>query len=69
MEDDKVMSVWWTAEGKVVLELMGRAILMDRIEAETLFVDLGHVLQDMDCLLYTSPSPRDRQKSRMPSSA
>ena len=25
----------------------------------------GHV----SCLLYTSPSPRDRQKSRMPSSA
>ena len=25
-------------------------------------------LQDV-CLLYTSPSPRDRQKSRMPSSA
>ena len=24
---------------------------------------------DKDCLLYTSPSPRDRQKSRMPSSA
>ena len=24
---------------------------------------------DMPCLLYTSPSPRDRQKSRMPSSA
>ena len=23
----------------------------------------------MDCLLYTSPSPRDRQKCRMPSSA
>ena len=26
--------------------------------------DIGRV-----CLLYTSPSPRDRQKSRMPSSA
>ena len=26
-------------------------------------------LQDKVCLLYTSPSPRDRQKSRMPSSA
>ena len=25
--------------------------------------------QRKDCLLYTSPSPRDRQKSRMPSSA
>ena len=24
---------------------------------------------DETCLLYTSPSPRDRQKSRMPSSA
>ena len=23
----------------------------------------------IDCLLYTSPSPRDRQRSRMPSSA
>ena len=30
--------------------------LMKNIETET-------------CLLYTSPSPRDRQKSRMPSSA
>ena len=27
------------------------------------------VSQCQDCLLYTSPSPRDRQKSRMPSSA
>ena len=25
--------------------------------------------QALACLLYTSPSPRDRQKSRMPSSA
>ena len=27
------------------------------------------ILKEMTCLLYTSPSPRDRQKSRMPSSA
>ena len=27
------------------------------------------IKKNMDCLLYTSPSPRDRQKSRMPSSA
>ena len=26
-------------------------------------------LRELTCLLYTSPSPRDRQKSRMPSSA
>ena len=30
----------------------------------------GVILYPTDtCLLYTSPSPRDRQKSRMPSSA
>ena len=28
----------------------------------------GHFFK-ISCLLYTSPSPRDRQKSRMPSSA
>ena len=27
------------------------------------------VFPGLPCLLYTSPSPRDRQKSRMPSSA
>ena len=27
------------------------------------------IAEPVDCLLYTSPSPRDRQKSRMPSSA
>ena len=30
--------------------------------------DRRHI-QDRDCLLYTSPSPRDRTRSRMPSSA
>ena len=29
----------------------------------------GVVEQILDCLLYTSPSPRDRTRSRMPSSA
>ena len=29
----------------------------------------GNVRLVIGCLLYTSPSPRDRQKSRMPSSA
>ena len=29
----------------------------------------GKTKQYYNCLLYTSPSPRDRQKSRMPSSA
>ena len=31
--------------------------------------DCTHMIFLDSCLLYTSPSPRDRQKSRMPSSA
>ena len=35
-----------------------------------LFVQNTYTVMDNNvCLLYTSPSPRDRQKSRMPSSA
>ena len=37
----------------------------DKHEARRQAERLGKLL----CLLYTSPSPRDRQKSRMPSSA
>ena len=33
------------------------------------FHKMGCESKGSDCLLYTSPSPRDRQKSRMPSSA
>ena len=32
-------------------------------------VEPGELVDANVCLLYTSPSPRDRQKSRMPSSA
>ena len=38
----------------------------------TNYVDTGSYIFNAlvsGCLLYTSPSPRDRQKSRMPSSA
>ena len=37
------------------------------ISSFTVFFDSGS--KCLGCLLYTSPSPRDRQKSRMPSSA
>ena len=32
-------------------------------------VQLAYEAEIKTCLLYTSPSPRDRQKARMPSSA
>ena len=37
--------------------------------ASTHSEDNEHAEHAEGCLLYTSPSPRDRQKSRMPSSA
>ena len=37
--------------------------------AERVDIARPYVANAMFCLLYTSPSPRDRQKSRMPSSA
>ena len=39
------------------------------IRYEIIFIDDGSTDKSWLCLLYTSPSPRDRQKSRMPSSA
>ena len=46
-------------------------VLKEDLEDSTsLFVDQARdTLDSTTCLLYTSPSPRDRQKSRMPSSA
>src|SRR5665213_1032542 len=43
--------------------LRRKLILLAKVQDEA-----GHGLY-IYCLLYTSPSPRDRQKSRMPSSA
>ena len=39
------------------------------IQTPTIRVSGGDTANGIPCLLYTSPSPRDRQKSRMPSSA
>ena len=44
-------------------EIAAREADLDRAN---FYTSLGALLA---CLLYTSPSPRDRQKSRMPSSA
>ena len=40
-------------------------------QLRAIVIKIGDVVGDVAniCLLYTSPSPRDRQKSRMPSSA
>ena len=51
--------------------------LLDEVYAtvtsyENIYIDFKYTLENTEaniCLLYTSPSPRDRTRSRMPSSA
>ena len=49
-------------------DISGLAQLQQQKIARQLAIDLKGITPKT-CLLYTSPSPRDRQKSRMPSSA
>ena len=48
---------------------VGTATSSESAACLELFRFTPSVDQNRACLLYTSPSPRDRQKSRMPSSA
>ena len=50
-------------------ELMGKNLVTHQTGPEGREVKRLYVEESSNCLLYTSPSPRDRQKSRMPSSA
>ena len=58
-----VLSVAGIILGAVLL-IMIISFLLSAILYESVFGKRFEI-----CLLYTSPSPRDRQKSRMPSSA
>ena len=42
---------------------------LDISQSEEIAAGKVFIIKTINCLLYTSPSPRDRQKSRMPSSA
>ena len=42
------IGVYYTSEGHIIIDVSGQQMVMSRVEAEALFVDLGHCLQDMD---------------------
>ena len=51
-------------------QVRGDGVIDEDVAAQALsFFEVDALGLDAVCLLYTSPSPRDRQKSRMPSSA
>ena len=57
----------------IAIMIMSAADGVYAVPAEPTWFDIWVIiaggLASCACLLYTSPSPRDRQKSRMPSSA
>ena len=62
-----------TDGGKMLVEADDRLVILFRIAEQYFCIDDvcthdGGTLSD-GCLLYTSPSPRDKRQSRMPSSA
>ena len=67
------INLWTVEQGEIAL-VSGTATYnlpattIDLI-SQVIRTGTGTQQSDIACLLYTSPSPRDRQKSRMPSSA
>ena len=58
-------------ESVAVVSKRAKQILQERVLKQIIEenTELSEEEGVLSCLLYTSPSPRDRQKSRMPSSA
>ena len=55
--------------GQPVYVAIGGLLTATKPTGSSLIQNIGTAAKINACLLYTSPSPRDRQKSRMPSSA
>ena len=71
-----IATIFWDSEGLLLTDcLPPEKIITVPYYAELTFKlhdvikQKRHEKLSLGCLLYTSPSPRDRQKSRMPSSA
>ena len=55
--------------GKIIQSTYAKAVKVEGAEPEIQKVISRLIRMGIPCLLYTSPSPRDRTRSRMPSSA
>ena len=64
-----IMDVMWAAESPCVVREVRERLRYGRPVAYTTVMTVMDILYRKGCLLYTSPSPRDRTRSRMPSSA
>ena len=55
--------------GGFEIRVNGKPVLAQLAQSRKATALVQYLVLRRGCLLYTSPSPRDRQKSRMPSSA
>ena len=67
--DDAIAALLGSLEDPSALFRHEVAFALGQMQAPGAVETLKRVLRDTGCLLYTSPSPRDRTRSRMPSSA
>ena len=60
-----------TLEGEIVVIYpnMNCGLTVEQIALKDVPPSVPYIIMNKACLLYTSPSPRDRTRSRMPSSA
>ena len=70
-EEKRAFADYKSNDNEYIRKLAFLAYKSDAYQVRMYGVFLFGYLSEQDdiCLLYTSPSPRDRQKSRMPSSA
>ena len=73
VEIETTQKDWDEADPKLLKTMLTQLHLIRAFEEKALDFSgqrlVNGPLHSSICLLYTSPSPRDRQKSRMPSSA
>ena len=72
MQAAQLVAGFSLAKADILRKAMSKktASLMKAMKSEFIQGGIANGFSELEaCLLYTSPSPRDRQKSRMPSSA
>ena len=72
MEDAAIVALYWARDEQALAETAAKFGAYCRKIADNILHsahDAEECENDTCCLLYTSPSPRDTERSRMPSSA
>ena len=66
---EKSKTILKKAKIKIKDETIKSINSLNRVVSTNIYSNINYPAGDNACLLYTSPSPRDRTRSRMPSSA